>query len=470
MQKILTNRQAGVLLHPTSLPNGMLDQHAWLFLDWMEKAGFSIWQMLPLTPPVQGISPYLSDSAFAMNPALLPENWEQDFLQDQTQQNEFSRYLKQPPHWLHDYALFKVLKTQTQDQSWSQWAACYRYRDEKALKNFAKAHQDELLWYKKQQFAIHALWSRLKYDANKKGIKLFGDMPIFVAYDSVDVWANPEQFKLDTELNPTVVTGVPPDYFSEDGQRWGNPHYNWSAMQVDGFTWWLSRIRTALSIFDVLRIDHFRGLDAVWEINTEEETAIHGCWVKTPGVELLQKVQEAHPDLPLVAEDLGFITPEVIALKNEFNLPGMSVLQFGFDGHHENPHSLRNQVENSVVYTGTHDNDTVLGWLESLDPHTKYLVESDLAMCEGSMPWPVVVAALNSRAQWAIIPMQDILELGTEARMNVPGVIGDNWLWQFNWSQVAEELAEKLNGYIHTSGRTKILNQNDDVVKESHYG
>ena len=470
MKKILENRQAGVLLHPTSLPNGVLDKHAWLFLDWMGKAGFSIWQMLPLTPPVQGISPYLSDSAFAMNPALLPESWEHEFQQDQTQQDEFKRYLEKPPHWLHDYALFKVLKTNTQNQSWSEWVECYRYRDAKALEGFAKVHQDELLWYKRQQFAIYRLWSRLKYDANKKGIKLFGDMPIFVAYDSVDVWANPEQFKLDAQLNPTVVTGVPPDYFSEVGQRWGNPHYDWSVMQADGFAWWIARICTALSTFDILRMDHFRGLDAVWEIDAEEETAIHGRWVKTPGAELLQKVQEIFPGLPLVAEDLGFITPEVVALKDKFYLPGMSVLQFGFDGYHENPHSLRNQIKNSVVYTGTHDNDTVLGWFESLDPHTKYLVESDLPMCEGGMPWLVIIAALNSPAQWAIIPMQDVLGLGAEARMNVPGVIGNNWLWQFNWSQVSGSLTEKLSEQIKKSERTVRLAQQDDILKESNYG
>ena len=271
----------------------------------------------------------------------------------------------------------------------------------------------------------------------KKGIQLFGDMPIFVAYDSVDVWTNSQQFKLDEELNPTVVTGVPPDYFSETGQRWGNPHYNWLVMQQDGFSWWLSRVSSALSQFDILRIDHFRGLEAVWEIDAKEETAIHGNWVKSPGVELLQQMQQSFSALPLVAEDLGMITPEVVALKNQFGLPGMSVLQFGFDGNSDNPHSLSNQMENSVVYTGTHDNDTTLGWFESLDQHTSRMVKSRLSVCEGEMPWPVIVAALNSPAQWAIIPMQDLLGLGSEARMNVPGTMENNWLWRFNWSQVS---------------------------------
>lgn len=446
----MSHKKAGVLLHPTSLPSGKLDEQAWRFLDWMVQAKLSIWQMLPLTHPVQGLSPYQSVSAFAMNPALLPTNW-----LDRIDETDFQAYDQSPPHWLNDYALFMSLRQHFKMASWVEWPEIYRYRDFEALTLFAETHAYEIQFLKKQQFVLHQIWQELKATAHQKEISLFGDMPIFVAYDSVDVWVNPHLFKLDENLNPTVVTGVPPDYFSETGQRWGNPHYDWDEMQKDGFQWWHHRIQSDLSLFDLIRIDHFRGLESSWEIDANEETAVNGRWMKVPGQLFLDSLQKAFPKLPLVAEDLGIITPEVTALKERYHLPGMSVLQFGFNGLPDNPHSLSEQVENSVVYTGTHDNDTSLGWWESLEDSVyKNWVLSQLPASEESMPWPLIDAAFQSVASMAIIPMQDFLSLGSEDRMNTPGTIENNWTWQFRWDQMTPEITEKIAGLVQISGRS----------------
>ena len=267
----MNKRQAGVLLHPTSLPNpngkpGQLNNQAWLFLDWMESAGLSIWQMLPLTEPHDDLSPYQAVSAFALNPALLPDDW-QSFIEPQA----FAAYSKTPPHWLEDYALFMAIRDNQNHASWSQWPDSLKNRDTDVLQAFSLEHSEKITALKQQQYVLSVIWHKLKKEANQKGIQLFGDMPIFVAFDSADVWANPDQFQLDEDLNPTVVTGVPPDYFSETGQRWGNPHYNWQAMQADGFSWWRKRVAEALKQFDLVRIDHFRGLEASWEIDAKEE-------------------------------------------------------------------------------------------------------------------------------------------------------------------------------------------------------
>ena len=463
----MNKRQAGVLLHPTSLPNvngkpGQLNNQAWSFLDWMESAGLSIWQMLPLTEPHDDLSPYQAVSAFALNPALLPDDWE-----SYLQQVEFALYMANPPHWLEDYALFMAIRADQNHASWLQWPVGLKNRDTDVLHTFSVNHTEKLIELKKQQFVLSIIWHKLKKEANQKGIQLFGDMPIFVAFDSADVWANPDQFQLDEDLNPTVVTGVPPDYFSETGQRWGNPHYNWEAMQADGFSWWRKRVAEALKQFDLVRIDHFRGLEASWEIDAKEETAINGHWVKTPGEALLDALQNDFPDLPLVAEDLGIITDEVVALKEKYALPGMSVLQFGFNGLPDNPHSLYEQVENSITYTGTHDNDTSLGWFESLDDGAKHwvmeqltpLVKDKLAKTglpeelSFNMPWPLIIAALESVAARVIVPMQDFLMLDASQRMNVPGTSEGNWGWQFDWSQVPDELAEHIKALVIHSNR-----------------
>jgi len=447
-------RKAGVLCHPTSLPNelgqlGQLNDQAWLFLDWMEKAGLKVWQMLPLSEPVQGLSPYQSTSAFALNPRLLPEGW---FLKIDAV--AFKEYENNPPHWLNDYALFTVLRTHFEFKSWKDWPKAFKERDEATLKEFEQRHGIQITFVKKQQFALSILWQQLKKEANAKGIELFGDMPIFVAYDSADVWANPQEFKLDDALNPTVVAGVPPDYFSETGQRWGNPHYDWNTMQANGFSWWKNRISEALTQFDLIRIDHFRGLEACWEIPATEETAMNGQWHKVPGDALLASLQASFPDLPLVAEDLGIITDEVVALKNKYHLPGMSVLQFGFNGLPDNPHSLAEQVENSVVYTGTHDNDTTLGWWQSIEnPETQKWILSQLPNAHERMPWPMIEAAMQSPAQLMMAPLQDYLGLDNAARMNVPGTVEGNWQWQYSVEQLTDDLAKKIKGLVKQADR-----------------
>lgn len=463
-------RQAGVVLHITSLPQessqtaGCLDQNAWRFIDWMERAQLKIWQMLPLNAPHDDLSPYSALSAFAMNPRFLPAGWKSDFEKEfEGSTDAFETYLNSPPHWLEDFALFMALREHFEHRAWNEWPEAYKYRDSSALEIFKAAHQIQLLEIKQQQFWLSHLWQALKTYANQKAITLFGDMPIFIAYDSADVWANPENFKLDQSLNPTVVAGVPPDYFSETGQRWGNPHYDWEKMEKDNFSWWHLRIEHALSQLDVLRIDHFRGLEASWEIQADEETAMNGVWEKVPGERLLQSLQQSMPNMPLVAEDLGIITPEVVALKEAFDLPGMAVLQFGFNGLPDNPHALDEQVENSVVYSGTHDNDTTMGWFESLEPGAQNWVWSQLESThkeleqvgvDVQMPWPLIMAGLKSVPNWFIAPMQDWLALGTESRMNTPGTIENNWSWQLQEGQLTEELADKIATLIQSTGRS----------------
>ena len=306
---------------------------------------------------------------------------------------------------------------------------------------------------KKAQFQLHQLWMQLRTDAAQRGIRFFGDMPIFVSYDSVEVWVQPRQFRLDSNLQPTVVTGVPPDYFSETGQRWGNPHYDWDVMQHDNFGWWCRRVEAALELFDLVRIDHFRGLAASWEIEAAEPTAINGRWVEAPGAQLLAQLQKTFNPLPLVAEDLGIITPDVIALKEQFGLPGMSVLQFGFSGLPDNPHSPYELVQNSVVYTGTHDNDTTMGWLATLHPGTREWMMTQVAQDAGEMPWPLIVTGLRSVAERVIVPMQDWLGLDGAHRMNVPGTTENNWHWHFQWHQVPDALAGHIRHWVEQCNR-----------------
>lgn len=444
------SRCAGVLLHPTSLPSGKLDEQAWQFLDWMTAAHLTVWQMLPLMEPLDGLSPYQGISAFALNPALLPDNW-----QEKIDPQALRAFINTPPHWLLPYARFTLLKSLFDGKAWNQWPDQYKFRDPQALAALEHSHGNELQKICARQFALIQLWQQLKSAANNRGIHLFGDIPIFVAYDSVDVWNNPDEFRLDDNLDPTVVTGVPPDYFSATGQRWGNPHYNWPTMQANGFRWWQQRMAWSLELFDLVRIDHFRGLEASWEIAASEPTAMVGEWIKAPGAELLTALRASHDPLPVIAEDLGVITPEVVALKESFGLPGMSVLQFGFNGLPDNPHSLAEQVENSVVYSGTHDNETSLGWWQSLqDESQKNWILSQLDQNTGDMPWPLINAAFHSPAKMAIIPLQDFMGLDNQSRMNTPGTIVDNWLWRYEPQQLTSTLAQQIAVMADSSGRS----------------
>lgn len=438
-----------MLLHPTSLPGGVLDHNVERFLDWMVVAGLTVWQMLPLGPPHGDRSPYQVYSAHAMNPQLLPARAADEQIEEQV----FSAFEQAERYWLDEYALFVALHEHF-DQQWSCWPRQFRFRDQQALQLFAREHQARIRQLKWEQCLLFRRWDQIKQLAHERDILLFGDLPIAVAYDSADVWAHPRLFKLDEQLQPTVVAGVPPDYFSPTGQRWGNPHYNWQLMEHNNFVWWRARVATAMRKVDMLRIDHFRGLQALWEIPATAQTAVEGRWVETPGRQLLTLLQADFPSMPFVAEDLGVITDEVVALREDFALPSMSVLQFGFSGDGDNPHSVTNQVENSVVYTGTHDNNTTCGWFDDLEPQLQREVLASLPQDVGPMPWPLIEAALHSVAWLAIIPMQDWLGLDGSQRTNTPGTVENNWSWRFGWAQIPSALAAKIHTAVVRNKRS----------------
>jgi 4-alpha-glucanotransferase len=448
-------RRAGLLLHPTSLPSGTLaDAERWL--DFLQAAGVSVWQMLPLGLPLTGLSPYQCASAFAVNPALFPADIRVDM-------RRFSPWHRSQAHWLDDYARFIVIKAEHDGAPWPDWPQALRDRDPATMAAFDLAHADKLREIMHAQFRAYVFWQRMRADAAQRGIQLFGDMPIFVAHDSADVWARRDLFLLEADGHPAVVAGVPPDYFSETGQRWGNPHYNWAAMQADNFAWWRARLGTHFEWFDWVRIDHFRGLAAAWVIPASEPTAIHGQWVASPGAELLQAVADEMGELALVAEDLGVITPDVTALRHQFGLPGMAVLQFAFDAHTDNPHKPENVQPDTVYYAGTHDNDTVLGWWRTLPEHARQHVCWQLGLGEpASVSDEAIVDAmiatvLHSRAALAVLTLQDVLYLGSEARMNTPGTDNGNWTWRFGWDDLPGDLASRLLELIQKSHRCETL-------------
>ncbi len=432
---------AGVLLHPTSLPSGQLDD-AFAWLDYLATAGVRVWQVLPLGAPHAGLSPYDCLSAFAMNPALLESS---QLPPAHSADPEFALWRAQESHWLEDYALFTLLKRLHHNQAWYHWPVEHKFRHSETLEHFRQTEAQALLTIEWQQYELHSYWLKIRHYAKQRGIHLFGDMPIYIAHDSADVWANRERFLLDADGMPTVVTGVPPDYFSETGQRWGNPHYNWELMQQQGFQWWLQRLHHHFALFDIVRIDHFRALEAAWMIDAGCETAIDGHWHATPGDAMLQVLQQEMGEIPLVAEDLGTITKAVTALRKKYRLPGMAVLQFAFDHFDDNPHKPHNITNDRVVYTGTHDNDTTRGWFSELDSTTQERVLHELKITEAERVVDALIdTALGSAANLAIIPLQDLLQLGSESRMNRPGTMENNWRWQFSWSQLTAELAASL--------------------------
>jgi 4-alpha-glucanotransferase len=428
--------RVGLLLHPSSLPSGTLaDAGRWL--EFMYAAGFSVWQMLPLGIPLTGLSPYQCASAFAVNPALFPDG-EVDF-------SGYVDWQARQAHWLDDFARFMVIKAEREGTPWTAWPRALRNRDPGVLVRFDVTHADALEAVKRAQYRAVVHWHAVRVQAAARGIQLFGDMPLFVAHDSADVWARRDLFLLDADGHPTVVAGVPPDYFSENGQRWGNPHYNWAAMQADGFAWWRARLAAHFEWFDLVRIDHFRGLAAAWEIPASEPTAIHGEWVAAPGAALLQSIADRMGELPLVAEDLGIITPDVTALRHQFGLPGMAVLQFAFDHHADNPHKPENVQPDTVYFTGTHDNDTTLGWWNALPDEARQQVMQQLDVSDpDAVPDAMIDTVLQSRAALAILPLQDVLHLGSDARMNTPGTDSGNWSWRFEWDALPPDLACRL--------------------------
>ncbi len=491
MTTILNKRRAGVLLHITSLPGagqqGDLGQDAYDFVNFLCTAGITVWQTLPLGATHADGSPYQCLSAHAGNPQLISidglvkSGWlppsEQcgdchrstakfyksclitkafyEFLERAAPQDkaDFEHFCRDKAFWLDDFALFMALRNEFNQQCWNQWPEPLKQRDTNAIKTASLRLKDCCDIIKFEQFIFFRQWMALKAYANQRGVLLFGDIPIFVSYDSADVWANRNVFKLDAAGEMSVVAGVPPDYFSDTGQRWGNPHYNWDYLQQTGFHWWIDRMQTQLEQFDILRIDHFRGLEAAWEIPATEETARIGQWVKAPGAALLNAIQAKLGYIPLVAEDLGIITPEVEALRDEFNLPGMKILQFAFGGDADNPYLPNNYEKNCVAYTGTHDNDTTLGWIEKLSEVEKNYVFECLGNPSTSLHCALIQTALASVANLTVIPMQDILELGSEHRMNTPGTTEGNWKWRFQWYQLTSEHATRLAHLVELFNR-----------------
>ncbi|HEY0720090.1 MAG TPA: 4-alpha-glucanotransferase [Gammaproteobacteria bacterium] len=485
-QSFLRQRRAGVLLHPTSLPgpaaNGDFGADAYRFVDLLVATGQRIWQVLPLGPTHSDLSPYQSLSAFAGNRHLISLHrlvewgWidaEEVNIHDPLQLSrvmahalamfnkqagekeraEWHEFCAKARGWLDDYALFCVLRQEAGMRPWSEWPEPLRWREPAALQVARLRHAEEIEAIRFEQFLFYRQWQQLKRYANEHGVQMFGDMPIFVAHDSSDVWSQPEGFQLDTSGKPTVVAGVPPDYFSPTGQRWGNPHYDWAWMEQDDFHWWRRRIAWHLQMFDMVRVDHFRGFEASWEIPADEATAINGHWVKAPGAALFNALLTEFGALPIVAEDLGIITPEVEALRTQFGLPGMRILHFAFDGGATNPYLPHNHTHNSVVYSGTHDNDTTLGWYHGLSQDRQHHILHYLGDPHEEMPWPLLRAALASVACLAIIPMQDLLGLGTEHRMNTPGTTQGNWCWRFQWEWLTNEMASRLAEMTRLYGR-----------------
>ena len=444
-------RQAGVLLHPSALPSGRLDE-ARRWIDWLASAGMGMWQMLPLGVPLAGASPYQCASAFALNPALFPEKLPAVSVTDAA----FKVWYQRQHDWIDNYALFMALKREHDGAPWTDWSAPFRQRDPAALQAFEQSHQARLRSHIRQQYQLYVYWQALRRYASEKQIALFGDMPIFVAHDSADVWAHPECFLLDESGQPTFVAGVPPDYFSLTGQRWGNPQYNWDYMVQTDFVWWRERLRYHFECFDLVRIDHFRGLAAAWMIPVDSPTAVNGHWQNVPGDILLRRIRQEMGVVPLVAEDLGLITPDVVALRKKFHLPGISVLQFAFDASADNPHKPQNVTRDKVYYTGTHDNDTVAGWFASLDASQQADVLATLNIQDASQLLAAMISTvLASKADLAIIPLQDLLGLDSRARMNTPGTIANNWLWRFSWADIPDDLASHLHQQLQQTKRLK---------------
>ena len=469
-------RAAGVLLHPTSLPGrygiGDLGEWAYRFVDWLEAAGQSVWQILPLGPTSYGDSPYQTLSAFAGNPILISldklvgDGWLTDedtasvpdfpvgqvdygwvipYYNDMLSRayerfaadgdagvkGDFEAWCAENDHWLGDYALFAALKDAYHGRPWVEWPEAEALRQPAAIGAARQTHARRIAEHRFRQWVFHRQWGELKAYAASRGVRLIGDIPIFVAHDSSDVWANPSMFYLDEKGYPTVIAGVPPDYFSPTGQRWGNPLYRWDVMKADGYAWWLDRVRACLNVVDVARVDHFRGFAAYWEIPASEETAINGQWIPGPGADFLQAVRDALGALPIIAEDLGVITPDVEALRDGLGLPGMKVHQFAWSDP-KNPFLPHNHTPNSVVYSGTHDNNTTVGWWQQ-EAHegVRAFINHYIGREVTEPNWALIRLGMMSVGHTFVAPMQDVLGIGPDGRMNTPGRPSGNWTWRF---------------------------------------
>ena len=500
---VVLPRKSGLLLHPTSLPGrfgiGELGVEAFRFVDFMAACGQQIWQTLPLGPTGYGNSPYMCYSALAGNPMLISLELLRDhgFLTDDgfahvpefptyrvdydrviatkttllkkscenfrthaspIQQAKFSAFCETKAYWLDDFALFMALKDAHQGASWHTWEPAIAQRKPEALEQWQQRLLDEIFYHKYLQFEFFQQWSDLKQHANQRGIEIIGDIPIYVAHDSADVWANPENFCLDPETyEPALMAGVPPDYFSETGQLWGNPVYDWDHLQKSGFKWWIQRFQAMLEYVDIIRIDHFRGFEAYWAVKQGETTAMNGKWVKAPGREFFEELRQQLGRLPILAEDLGVITPEVEELRDRFGFPGMKILQFAFGDDAGNPFLPFNYERNCLVYTGTHDNDTTVGWFQKLSDYERDNVLNYLGCVSSEgIHWDFIRLALSSVANMAIIPVQDLLGWGSDCRMNFPSVAEGNWEWRYQSDNLTHEIYERLRTLTKLYGRAPL--------------
>lgn len=510
-------RGSGVLMHPTSFagPHGIgdLGAESRKFVDWLASAGQTLWQVLPLGPTGYGDSPYASFSTFAGQPLIIsldellavgdlhandlanlpsfPKEkvdfgwvsyWKKpvlvkaarNFLAKGSPERKaaFEKFVKEEASWLEDFALFMAVKDHFQaiadkdnlmGKMWSNfWDKDIALREPKAVKAWSEKLATEIQVVKVIQWYFYTQWTAIKKYANDRGIQIVGDIPIFVAADSVDVWANKELFHLDKDGQPLLVAGVPPDYFSATGQLWGNPLYKWEAHQKENFKWWVNRVQGVLKLVDILRIDHFRGFEAYWEVPAGKPNAIEGRWVKAPGMELFAAIKKQLGRLPIIAEDLGVITQEVEDMRDAFEFPGMKILQFAFDSSEagaagDNPFLPHNYVQNCIVYTGTHDNDTALGWYKSAKPGDQALAREYVLAHEENVVWGFIRACIASAARWSVVPMQDLLNIGAEGRMNTPSTLSDkNWSWRLLPGQIPADLAGKLYHITKLYGRAPV--------------
>jgi 4-alpha-glucanotransferase len=454
--RLLQRRRSGVLLHPTSLiagdgaaARGALGSAARGFIDWLSRAGFSIWQVLPLGPTGSSGSPYWARSDLAGNTSLIDRGELPDL---EAHRSDFEAFRARHHDWLENYVLFEALAERFQ-AAWWDWPQQYRAREPKALYRFARQHGEQLERRRIEQWQFDWQWRAVRSYAAARGIFLFGDLPIYVAPDSVATWSERSQFQLDADGRPMLLAGVPPDYFSADGQLWGNPLYDWSQAERDGFSFWRRRLAHQLQRFDLVRIDHFRGLVGYWAIPAGARTAREGRWCPAPGRALFAALTAEFAELPLVAEDLGVITPDVEELRVAYHLPGMRVLQFGFDGSPDNPHLPHNYPRDVVAYTGTHDNDTSVGWYRGLAGADAQRVEYYLRSDAAGLPEGMARAVLASVAQLAIIPAQDVLQLGSPARFNTPGTVIGNWNWRLPADGLTAWLAVQFASLNHVFGR-----------------
>lgn len=493
-------RLSGILLHVTSLPSyggiGDFGPAAYAFVDFLAAAKQRLWQVLPLSPTGYGSSPYSALSAFAGNPLLIsleklveagwlaperiaglaghdgPVDFERvtleklpliheaanNFLNRASQEDRarYDAFVQHNDPWLPDYAMFTVLRRRFQLASWNYWPQPFAHRQKDAIAELRTSAAQELAVEQVIQFFFEEQWCALRKYCSDRSIRILGDVAIFVSYDSADVWLHPEIFELDDSRMPLRVSGVPPDYFSATGQRWGNPLYKWQTLTERGFDWWVARIRRSLVLYDMIRLDHFRGFEACWSIPAQEETAINGSWIKAPGMELFDHLKTIFGDLPFIAEDLGLITPEVNQLREHFQMPGMRVLQFGFSDRTAHLHLPHCFVPNTVVYTGTHDNNTTLGWWrENASPQERTNAETYLhpIRYEGEIVWAMMRAAARSVASICIFPLQDVLHLGSEARMNTPAASYGNWAWRYHSDALHLDFAVQLAALMEMTDR-----------------